>query len=152
MARFVSMVVLLGLAAGWGSLALFPQAEPAVAAAPHVWAVGHQEPDEDTISRRDFMRTKLMFSQRLFEGLTTGDFDMIDRSVKEIQSITAASQWVAIDSDPYRKLTEEFNEATRRLAEAAKSRNIDATALRYYNLSTSCIDCHRHLRQASYEF
>ena len=152
MSRYFSMAAIAFLATALGGLIMIQQSGSSQAAVPTPATTAPQEPDEDTISRRDFMRTKLMFSQRVFEGLTTGDFDMIDESVKEIQNITAASQWVAIDSDPYRKLTAEFEEATRRLAVAAKSRNLDSTALRYYNLSTSCIDCHVHLRQASYEF
>ena len=36
--------------------------------------------------------------------------------------------------------------------EAVKTKNLDAIALRYYNMSTSCFDCHQHIRQASYSF
>ena len=107
----------------------------------------------ESISRRDFMRTKLLFSQQIFEGLTTADFAGIERAVKEVQAITEGEKWVAIDNDHYRKLTEEFKTSTARLLEAAKTKNLDATALRYYNnMSTSCIDCHKHIRKAGYEF
>lgn len=108
--------------------------------------------DTGSLSRRDFMRTKLMYSQNIFEGLTTGNFDAIEKAVEEVQSITSAEQWVAIDNDKYRELTQEFKTATKRLMDAAKTKNIDATALRFYNVSTSCIDCHNHIRQARYEF
>ena len=59
---------------------------------------------------------------------------------------------MAIDNDFYRKLTEEFKTTTKRLKEAANSGNIEATAMRYYQMSTSCIDCHQHIRKAHYEF
>ncbi len=111
-----------------------------------------QEQDADSISRRDFMRAKLMYSQNIFEGLTTGDFEAIKTAVKEVQLVTAGGQWVAIDSDQYRKLTEEFNTTTRRLAEAAEGKNLDAIALRFYAMSNSCIDCHKHIRKANYDF
>ena len=110
------------------------------------------EQDPDSISRRDFMRTKLMYSQNIFEGLTTGDFNTIETAVKEVQMVTEGEQWVAIDNDQYRKLTEEFKTSTRRLAEAAKSKNLDATALRFYAMSNSCIDCHKHIRRVGYDF
>lgn len=111
-------------------------------------------PADDTgaQARRDFMRTKLMFTQNIFAGLTTGDFEAIERAVEEVQNVTSGEQWVTIDNDKYRKLTEEFKTSTSRLMQAVKSRNLDATALRYYNLSTNCIDCHKHIRQAQYEF
>ena len=106
---------------------------------------------QDAVARRDFMRLKLMYSQVIFEGLTTGNFDKVKKGVKEVQTVTKGSQWVAIDNDTYRKLTEEFERATDRLAEAAESGNIDATAMRYYQMSTSCIDCHKHIRKANYD-
>jgi hypothetical protein len=133
------------------SISFFPQDESQQKQDPEDTIV---IPADDTgaSARRDFMRTKLMFSQNVFEGLTTGDFDAIERAVEEVQNITEGSQWVAIDNDVYRKLTEEFKTTTKRLMAAAKTKNLDATALRYYNMSTSCIDCHNHIRQARYEF
>ena len=108
--------------------------------------------DENAIARKDFMRAKLMYSQNIFEGLTTGDFLLIQAGIKEVQGITEGEQWVAIDNDHYRKLTEDFKTSVKRLKKAAESRNLDAIALRYYNMSTSCIDCHDHLRHAEYSF
>ena len=108
--------------------------------------------DPDAVSRRDFMRTKLMYSQNVLEGLTTGDFKMIDSAIKEIEMVTTAEQWIAIDNEKYRELTQDFKNSTRQLKEAAMSRNLDATAMRFYNLSTTCIDCHKHVRKAGYQF
>lgn len=108
--------------------------------------------DDNAVARRDFMRTKLQFAQNIFEGLTTGDFKQIKAGIKEVQGITEGEKWVAIDNDFYRKLTEDFKTTTKRLSEAAESGNIDAVALRYYQMSTSCIDCHKHIREAAYEF
>ena len=108
--------------------------------------------DEDAMSRRDFMRTKLLYTQNIFEGLTTGDFKAIETAVEEVQRVTEGEQWIAIDNENYRKLTEEFTTSTKRLMNAAKTKNIDATALRYYEMSTRCIDCHKHIRNARYEY
>lgn len=129
----------------------------------------HQEPDRqdpqhqddkievpgdggDAIARRDFMRSKLMYSQNIFAGLTTGDFDLINAGIKEVSGITEAEQWATVDDERYRKLTEEFKTSVKRLRAAAESKNIEATALRYYQMSTSCIDCHSHIRVEQYEF
>ena len=46
--------------------------------------------DENSIARRDFMRTKLLYTQNIFEGLTTGDFDQIKAGIKEVEAITEA--------------------------------------------------------------
>jgi cytochrome c556 len=111
-------------------------------------------PHEDNKSkaRRSFMQTKLKFSQDIFEGLTIGDFEKIKAAIKNVQGITESQNWVAVDNDFYRKLTADFETTTDRLSEAAESGNIEAVALRYYQMSTSCIDCHQHMREAEYEF
>lgn len=111
-----------------------------------------QDQDPDRIARRDFMRTKLMYSQNILEGLTRGDFKLIKTGIEEIQNVTAGEQWIAIDNEDYKRLTEEFKTATKRLKTAAETGNIEATALRYYELSTNCIDCHLHIRKIGYEF
>ena len=107
--------------------------------------------EDEATSRRDFMRTKLLYSQNILEGLTTGSFEMLDESVRELQMVTEGAQWVDIGNEDYRRLTEEFKLAAERLKEAAATRNIDAAAMRFYQLSTSCIDCHKHIRHAGYD-
>ncbi len=108
--------------------------------------------DPDKVARRDFMRTKLMYTQNIFEGLTVGDFDDIKTAVREVQMVTEGGQWVEIDNEIYRRLTEEFKTSTKRLAQAAETGNIEATALRFYEMSNRCIDCHQHIRKANYEY
>ena len=107
--------------------------------------------DSDAISRRDFMKTKLLYTQNIFGGLVTGDLEAASKAVREVQQITEAAQWVQIDSDEYRKLTEEFTTAANRLLEATESGNVDAATLRFQVLTTSCIDCHKHIRSVSYD-
>ncbi len=112
---------------------------------------GVPQEDADAISRRDFMRTKLMYSQNMLEGLTTGHFETIDAAIAEMKLVTSGSKWVSIDSGDYRRLTADFEAALERLAESAATRSIDATAMRFYQMSTSCIDCHSHIRHAGYD-
>jgi len=106
---------------------------------------------DDDAARRDFMRTKLMYSQNVLEGLTTNDFRQIEASVKELQRVTAGEKWIAVDSDEYRRHTTDFEKSLERLRETAASKNIDATALRFHEMSLRCIDCHKHVRKAGYE-
>jgi len=109
-------------------------------------------PDESAIERRDFMRTKLLYSQNIFEGLTIRDFDLVRRSIRDTEQLLEAEEWVAIDNDDYRRLTDEFKTAVKRLKITAETENVEATALRFYEMSTRCIDCHQHLRHAKYHF
>lgn len=134
----------------------------ALALLPFAFQEQEQEKSDDKIvipgqgaeaeSRRDFMRTKLLFSKNIFEGLTTGNFNLVNEGIEEVQRVTEGSAWVDVDDERYQKLTSEFKTTIKRLKEAAATKNIDATALRYYQMSTSCIDCHKHIRVAGYEF
>lgn len=108
--------------------------------------------DDQSPERRDFMRMKLQSSQFILEGLSVGDFDLVDKGIQQVKEMTKTGKWVSIDNEFYRELVRDFETATERLEEAAKSKNIDATALRYYQLTTNCIDCHKHIRAAAYEF
>ena len=108
--------------------------------------------DPDLIARRDFMRSKLMYSQLVLEGLTTDNFEMVDQAIENLQMVTEGEMWVAFDDDDdYRKLTQDFKTATSRMAEAAATKNLDATAMRFYQMNTSCIDCHKHIRAQGYK-
>ena len=109
-------------------------------------------PDEDSIARRDFMRTKLLYSQNIFEGLTTRDFTLVLKGANAVEKITEGEKWVTINNPAYQKLTEEFNTSVKRLKDSANKGNIEATALRFYEMSTRCIDCHQHLRTMKYDF
>ena len=107
--------------------------------------------DENAIARRDFMRTKLMYAQNILEGLNTHDFGLIDSAIRNTEMVTEGEQWVTIDNEVYQSLVEDFKRSVARLKEAAQSENIDATALRFYDMSNRCIDCHKHLETAQYD-
>jgi hypothetical protein len=109
------------------------------------------EQDEAAMARRDFMRTKLMYTQNILEGLTTRNFRMIDAAIRNIEMITSGEQWVALDSDAYRELTADFQKSVKRLKQAAATKNVEATALRFYDVSNRCIDCHQHLQTTKYD-
>ncbi|MCR9117761.1 MAG: cytochrome c [bacterium] len=102
----------------------------------------------DDTSRRDFMRLKLMYAQNVLEGLTTDDFEQIETAVKNLQQVTEGEKWLDFKDEKYQEQTKDFKKATAELLEAAKSKNIDATALRFQQLSIRCIDCHKHVRKS----
>ena len=151
MKTIAAMLVLL-LSLPW----MFFPPNPTPTPTPTPTPLAHQEtlpvPDESSIERRDFMRTKLMYSQNIFEGLTVRNFELIERGIQEVEQVLEAEQWVAIDNEDYRKLTEEFKTSLKRMKVTAQSKNIEATALRFYDMSNRCIDCHQHLRHAQYHF
>lgn len=110
--------------------------------------VACSEECSDDISRRDFMRLKLMYSQNVFEGLTTDDFEQIEAAVKNLQQVTEGEKWLDYKDEKYQQHTAAFKKSTLDLLEAAKTKNIDATTLRFHQMSIRCIDCHKHVRKS----
>ena len=108
--------------------------------------------DDKANERRDFMRIKMQSSQYILEGLTVKNFKLVNKGIQQIKDMTQSSKWVAIDDPIYRDLVKDFETATERLEAAAKTQNIDATAMRYYQLTTNCIDCHKQIHKAEYSF
>jgi hypothetical protein len=109
-------------------------------------------PQEGAVERRDFMRTKLMFTQNIFEGLTIREFDLVNRGIQELEGVLGAEQWVTIDNEEYQAQVEAFRTALQRLRKAAETKNIEATAFRFYEMTTRCIDCHQLLQKGGYHF
>ncbi len=102
--------------------------------------------NQDSIGRRDYMRVKLMFTQNIIEGLTMKNFETIRQAGEEIRTVTEGAAWNAVDSDEYRFQSREFQRSVESLIKAAETGNIEATTLRFFGMTTKCVDCHEHLR------
>jgi hypothetical protein len=107
------------------------------------WVSGQ---DQDEISRRDFMRTKLMYSQNIMEGLTTRNFKLIKQGAEEINTITKATGWLVADTKEYAHYSEDLRDIADKIAKAADEKNLDAAAMRYFQMTANCIDCHDYSR------
>lgn len=134
--RFVFVLCLLGLVcAGWLAFA-----GPSIG----------QEQDPESLSRRDFMRMKLNYTQNILEGLTTRDFGLIISGAEEVERITQAEAWNSNDFADYQKISEELRDAAEHLKKAGQKSNLEAAALRYFELTLKCMDCHQYLRKADF--
>ena len=109
-----------------------------------------QDQDPDVIANRDFMRTKLMYTQNIVEGLSTGRFALISSSADEIERITQAEAWTANNTTEFAQWSDELRAAAVHLKKAAENGNLEAATLRYFELTIKCIDCHQHLRKADF--
>lgn len=104
-----------------------------------------QDPETDQ-SRRDFMKTKLMFAQNILEGLSTRNHDLIRRGASEIERITQAEGWLVSDTAEYKHLSDDLRTIATRLVKAADEKNLEAAAFRYFDMTTNCMDCHDYSR------
>lgn len=146
------LTVALSIALPWASLPAGPHQDPITDGGRGATQDPIPVPKQGGVERRSFMRTKLNFSQNILEGLTMTEFGLIDHGINELQGVLDAEQWVTIDHEDYRRLVDEFQVSVDRLKRASESKNIEATALRFYEMSTRCIDCHQHLQRAGYTY
>lgn len=100
---------------------------------------------EDELS--DFMRAKLAHSQKILEGLTTEDYDMIAKNSQEMSLLSQAATWRVLQTPEYLQHSTEFRRSADELTRAAKEKNVDAAALAYVDVTLKCVNCHKYVRR-----
>ncbi len=113
-----------------------------------VWAGSQEEiPKQDRVARRDYMRTKLNFSQAIVEGLAMKNFDTINTAATEIRNVTEGELWMVHNTADYNRYSDELKAAAEELIKAAEAKNLEGCTLRYFDMTLKCIDCHEYLRR-----
>ena len=95
---------------------------------------------------RDFMRAKLSHSQKVLEGLTTEDYDMIAKNSQAMSLLSQATNWQVLQTEEYLQQSRDFRRAADALTTAAKKKNLDGAALAYVEMTMKCINCHKYVR------
>lgn len=93
-----------------------------------------------------FMRAKLEHSQKVLEGLTTDNFDMIAKGAGQMEMLSQEAAWQVLQTPEYRLQSAEFRRATRALKDAAVKKNLDAAALSFVDVTMKCVRCHQYVR------
>jgi hypothetical protein len=115
-----------------------------------------QAQEEEDVAPPDgvitFMRAKLDHSQKVLEGLTTDNFEMIAKGAGQMEVLSQEAAWQVLQTPEYRLQSGEFRRATRALKDAATKKNLDAAALAFVDVTLKCVRCHeyvRHVRAAN---
>ena len=101
---------------------------------------------QDANKVSDFMRAKLIHSQKVLEGLVRQDFDAIAKNSQEMSLLSQASNWQVLQTPEYRERSTEFRRSVDSLTEAAKKKNLDGAALAYVEVTMKCVTCHKYVR------
>ena len=101
-------------------------------------------PKADAVA--DFMRAKLGHSQRVLEGLSLEDYDLIARGAQELSIASQASSWQVLQTEEYARQSGEFRRSCDSLRNAAKAKNLDGAALAWMEVTMKCIQCHKYVR------
>lgn len=93
-----------------------------------------------------FMRQKMEASHDIMEGLLMEDGKLINKAAKKLKSMSDTERWRVSNDIMYRNHSEDFRNAVEKLIVASKGNSIDRAALSWFDVTLSCIDCHRYVR------
>ena len=106
---------------------------------------GKKEPQQASI----WMKQKLVASQNILGGLTKEDYEVIEKNAQSMLVVGYLEKWIRADTPGYQKLMKDFEYANKALTLAAREKNLDAATLAYFQLTVSCVHCHRVVRGAA---
>ena len=101
---------------------------------------------ERTADLQKFMRKKLDASNRILEGLTTENSELVKSGADELATMSEAAQWRVSKDVMYRQFSDDFQRATQALGDSAKAADLDKALVRWMDVTMQCIDCHRFVR------
>ena len=104
------------------------------------------QPPEIAPATRNFMQAKLSHSQKVLEGLSLENYELIAKHAQELGLLSMESQWQVLRTQRYVDQSADFRHAIQHLVDAAKSKDIDAVALAYVDVTLKCVHCHKYVR------
>ena len=92
------------------------------------------------------MARKLDHSKGILEGLATEDFELIATNAKVMSTFTQLESWFRADVPEYKAQLELFRVANKQVIRQAEAKNLDGASLAYVQLTLSCVQCHKVIR------
>jgi hypothetical protein len=102
-------------------------------------------PDEDQPSV--WMRKKLDYSQNILAGIATADFEKIAKNAESMRTLGKIEAFVRSRTPGYRTQLQIFDESNAEILRQANRDNVEGAALAFTQLTISCVNCHKQLRE-----
>jgi hypothetical protein len=101
---------------------------------------------EDQTQPSFWMQKKLEYSERILAGLVSRDFDRMAKTAHSMGALSHIEKWVHGNTKEYRAQLQVFQNANDQLERMAENENLDGAALAYVQLTLSCVNCHKVVR------
>lgn len=108
---------------------------------------GDDQPKEKESSL--WMKQKLAATQNILGGLTKADFDAVRLNAESMLFVGYLEKWVRADTPEYKNMMKDFEHANKAIVRGAREKNLDSATLGYVQLTLSCVNCHKVVRDAS---
>lgn len=95
---------------------------------------------------KEFMRDKLELSQKVLEGVTTEDWDLVIAKGTRLSAMTHEADWRVFQNPDYDQHSQTFRKHVDSIVKAARKKDVDAATLAYVRMTLSCVDCHKAVR------
>lgn len=95
-----------------------------------------------------WMRKKLDYSKEILEGISTADFDQIAKNAEAMRALGKVEAFVRSRTPGYRTQMQIFDEANAEILKQANRDNLEGSALAFTQLTISCVNCHKQIREA----
>ena len=133
--KYVIVIAALTLAACWGvRWGQGQEADPPV----RISAKPHSFPD--------WMDIKLEESQNIFAALTEADYAAVVKSADGLKMLSKLEGFVRRGTPGYRTQLRSFEFAIDEIRKQAVSQNLEGVALGFHQMTLSCVNCHKQLR------
>ena len=95
---------------------------------------------------KNVMKFKLYYAQGVLEAIATENYSLLATNAQKLNALTREVSWRIRHTPEYERLTTDFQRQTAALGKAAKERNVDAATVAYFQMTVSCVSCHKYLR------
>jgi hypothetical protein len=100
----------------------------------------------DKNPEKGFMRAKLMHSQKILEDLALEDFTSMAKNAEQLRLLSLDANWQVLQTEEYAMHSHHFRQSAAGLIAASEKKNLDGAVLAYFQMTQSCVNCHRHVR------
>jgi hypothetical protein len=95
---------------------------------------------------KNVMKFKLYYAQSVLGAIATEDYSLLATNAHNLTELTKQVSWRIRHTPEYERLTRDFRRQTAALAKTAKEKNVDAATVAYFQMTVSCVTCHKYLR------
>ncbi|MCA9135980.1 MAG: hypothetical protein KDB00_04455 [Planctomycetales bacterium] len=105
---------------------------------------GTEPGDDETMSV--WMEKKLTHSQAILRGLAMGDFAEVKHNAGRLKVLNRIEGFVRRKNPDYRAHLNTFSRVISEIERQADNENIEGATLAFNQLTVSCVECHKSLR------
>jgi hypothetical protein len=104
---------------------------------------------DDNAEPSFWMKKKMEYSQNILQGLAKADFKAIETSARSMGGLSEIEKWVRAGTPEYKHQLATFRSANKSLIRMAQEEDVDGAALAFMQLTQSCVQCHKLIRDAN---